>query len=259
MANLGGILGAMMATGMAGRSRLGPRFGASPFGMMGGGGMMGARRGGGMKQAAGLAALGYLAYKAYGEYKKNNPQAGLGRSAGAGQGAGQDRGASPPVGGLLGRALGALAGGTDERGAGPSSGLGERLASLLRPEDQARPEQAIGDPKALLLIRAMVAAANADGQIDSGERQAILARLEEAGASADDRQFVEAELAAPKPIDSLLADVRDEETAEQVYVASALAVGEGSPSENTYLQYLAARLNMDAERMQDLQKGLTQV
>ena len=74
------------------------------------------------------------------------------------------------------------------------------------------------DHKALLLIRAMIAAANADGEITAVERQRILGKLDEAGADPDDRRIIEQELQQPRSLDALLRDVTDPETAEQVYL-----------------------------------------
>src|SRR4051812_15126391 len=81
MADLTGVLGTMLATGMGGRSSRGPAFSASPFGMGGGGG-------GGMdfKNVAGLGALGYLAYKAFQERQQNIGAQGSGSSTGTGGG-----------------------------------------------------------------------------------------------------------------------------------------------------------------------------
>ena len=128
---------------------------------------------------------------------------------------------------------------------------------MLRPESEPPPEPQevrLDDRKALLLIRAMIAAAAADGRIDDEERGRILFSLEQAGADAEDRRFVEQELAAPKPLDALLGEVRDQETAEQVYLASEMAIEIDSAAERSYLQYLAARLNLDPERVAALNK-----
>ncbi|HEY0837592.1 MAG TPA: DUF533 domain-containing protein [Azospirillum sp.] len=224
MANLTGLLGTMLATGMAGRSRRGPAFGASPFGLGGGSSR------GGFRQTAGLAALGYLAYKAYQDYQgRNPPQA--------------QAGAGPAMGGTSSQA---------QARQGEES-LGDRLSRMLRPEQRAAPETAVDDPKALLLIRAMVAAAAADGVIDADERSRILGRAEDAGAGPEERRLLERELAAPQSIDALVRDVRDAETAEQVFLASTLAIDADTAAERSYLQYLAARLNLDPQRVQELQ------
>jgi len=131
------------------------------------------------------------------------------------------------------------------------------LAASLKPNEQPEAQAAaesMGDQKALLLIRAMIAAANADGQITAVERQRILSKLDEAGAAADDRRIVEQELQQPRSLDALLRDVTDPETAEQVYLASEMAIDAGSPAEKSYLQYLAARLNLPEDRVQELNR-----
>ncbi|UEM03182.1 tellurite resistance TerB family protein [Skermanella rosea] len=277
MADLTGILGTMLATGMAGRSRRGPAFSSSPFGMggsgmggglgglggalgggMGAGGMRSAGMGGGMdfKHVAGLGALGYLAYKAFQERQANT--------------GGQGGGASPAGGssGGLGDMIGGIFGGGQRGGqasqAGSGGGLGDRLAGMFgqqrqdagQPADDpsAYPDVAMEDERALLLIRAMIAAANADGEITADERQRILAKLDEAGAGPDEKTVVERELASPMSTDALVREVRDPETAEQVYLASALAIEPDTAAERSYLQYLAARLNLDPQRAEQLHK-----
>jgi uncharacterized membrane protein YebE (DUF533 family) len=258
MANLQNILGTMLATGMGGRSRRGPSFAA------------GNASGGGFRNAAGLASLGYLAYKAWQERQQN-----LGPSSG------QTPAGTASSGGIFGSGgLGSIGesifGGGAASGAGPNSSppapppaappaprpgsgptLGERLAASLKPHEQPEVPAAaetMGDQKALLLIRAMIAAANADGQITAVERQRILSKLDEAGAAADDRRIVEQELQQPRSLDALLRDVTDPETAEQVYLASEMAIDAGSPAEKSYLQYLAARLNLPEDRVQEMNR-----
>jgi len=215
MADLQRLLGTMLATGMAGRSQRGPGFASA----------MGASRGGGMKNAAGLAALGYLAYKAFQERQANQAQ----------QAPTQATPQSPS--------------------SGPS--LGERLSSMFRPQAPQQPAQGSGFPelamedrKALLLIRAMIAAANADGVITPDERRIILSKMDDAGAGPDEHRILEQELANPQSMDALLREVQDEETAEQVYMASTIAIQPDTPAEQSYLQYLAARLNLPPDRVQ---------
>jgi uncharacterized membrane protein YebE (DUF533 family) len=263
MANLQNILGTMLATGMGGRSRRGPSFAA------------GSASGGGFRNAAGLASLGYLAYKAWQERQQNQgPSSGQTPAGTASTG-------TASTGGIFGSGgLGSIGesifGGGAASGAGsnsspsaprpaaspaprPSGGptLGERLAASLKPHEQPEARAAaetMGDQKALLLIRAMIAAANADGQITAVERQRILSKLDEAGAAADDRRIVEQELQQPRSLDALLRDVTDPETAEQVYLASEMAIDAGSPAEKSYLQYLAARLNLPEDRVQEMNR-----
>jgi uncharacterized membrane protein YebE (DUF533 family) len=253
MANLQNILGTMLATGMGGRSSRGPAFAA------------GNSSGAGFRNAAGLASLGYLAYKAFQERQRNMQPSSTQAPAG-----------EAPSGGIFGSGgLGGLGGAIFGGGAAPGTpapasatqhggggaSLGERLIDALKPHEQpAAPAavpaaaDAMEDHKALLLIRAMIAAANADGQITAVERQRILSKVEEAGADADDRRIIEQELQQPRSLDALLRDVTDPETAEQVYLASEMAIDAGSSAEKTYLQYLAARLNLPQDRVQELNR-----
>lgn len=269
MANLTRILGTMLATGMAGRSRRGPSFASSPFGTGGLGGMgMGTsamsargRRGGmDMKQMAGLGALGYLAYKAYQDHQQNTANQTAG-SRGSRSSSGASSGAGGGIGGMLGSILGGgqTAPGGGQAGSGGS--LGERLSDMFRPQQrqepqeaemEAYPEVAMEDQKALLLIRAMIAAANADGEISPDERQRILDRIDQAGAGPEEHRIIERELANPPSTDALVGEVHDPETAEQVYLASVIAMEPDTQAERSYLQYLAARLNLDPQRAEEL-------
>ena len=70
----------------------------------------------------------------------------------------------------------------------------------------------------------MVAAANADGEIDSDEEKAILEYLEEGKLNAEEREFIHQLIASPPSIDSLIPKVTDEELARQVYAVSELAI-----------------------------------
>src|ERR1700712_13216 len=81
-----------------------------------------------------------------------------------------------------------------------------------------------GDDFALSLVRAMIAAARADGNIDDEERQRIFGKFREAGIDGEAGAFLEKELAAPVDLDSILASARTEEQRVQIYTASHLAV-----------------------------------
>lgn len=98
---------------------------------------------------------------------------------------------------------------------------------------------------ALLALKAMIAASKADGQIDGRERERILGKLKDAGADDETREFVAKEAAAPLDIDDLVGDVRDRQTAAQVYAASLLAINVDTPAERAYLRELSGKLGLD--------------
>ncbi len=101
--------------------------------------------------------------------------------------------------------------------------------------------------EAVLLIRAMIAAAYADSHLDAEERERIQSRLEGAGLGPEERAFLEREMAAPVPVSELVAGATTPELAEQVYAASLLAIDVDTPEERGYLAGLARLLGLDGE------------
>lgn len=121
------------------------------------------------------------------------------------------------------------------------------------PEPQPDSESA----EALLLVRAMIAAARADGTIDAAERRAIAGRLDAAGLDAQARDQVLAEFQNPISLPALAAQVPDPVAAAQVYAASVIAVGEASPAERDYLARLAAALRLSPQAAAAIEQRLT--
>jgi uncharacterized membrane protein YebE (DUF533 family) len=111
---------------------------------------------------------------------------------------------------------------------------------------------ALDDSEAMLLTRAMIAAASADGKIDADEQQRILGRLGEAGITGEEQRFVLGEMRNPPALDSLLREVKDPQAAERFYAVSALAITADTPAERSYLRYLADRLGIEGERESSL-------
>lgn len=96
---------------------------------------------------------------------------------------------------------------------------------------------------ATTLIRAMIAAAKADGRIDAEERRRIVDKMAE--ADHEERAFLEAELDRPLDLEDILARVDRPEVAVEVYIASLLAIDADTDAERRYLAALARRLQLD--------------
>src|SRR5262245_3038612 len=109
----------------------------------------------------------------------------------------------------------------------------------LPADPQARNEDA------LLLIRAMIAAANADHVVDDVERQTIVQKVTASGLGVEEQGFIEQELSNPLDLRSLANQVKSPEMAEQIYAASILALEVDSDAERNYLVRLAAALKLD--------------
>jgi uncharacterized membrane protein YebE (DUF533 family) len=258
------ILGMMLASKMAGRGSRGRRggglggLGAGLGGLAAAGMLGGRRRGGGLGRTVGLGALGYMAYRAYQDHQA--------RSAGGTGSSGQDRGSfagsggdNTASGGGLGGVLGGIVTSVSDALTGPEgAGRGQPPAGDSQPSEAAftaeeqRTAEAFSEDKALLLVRAMVTAANADGSISTEERARIMSQADEAGAEAEDRRALERELADPRPLDELLAQVRDKETAEEFYLASTMAIDGTTDKNRAYLVRLRERLGVAEQEAADI-------
>ncbi|WGF89296.1 DUF533 domain-containing protein [Marinivivus vitaminiproducens] len=111
---------------------------------------------------------------------------------------------------------------------------------------------AADEAAAHVVVRAMITAAKADGAVDDEELQALLGRIEEAGANEDDRAFLLAQMQAPLDVESLVREVQDHSAAIEVYTASLLAIEIDTPTERDYLRDLAHRLELSAETVRVL-------
>ncbi|MBX4951880.1 tellurite resistance TerB family protein [Rhizobium binae] len=96
----------------------------------------------------------------------------------------------------------------------------------------------------LVLIRAMIAAAKADGHIDDAERALIMDKIKAADVSGEAAAFIERELAWPTDIDALVAAAVTEEQRVELYTASRLTIDPDSRAERGYLDLLAGRLGL---------------
>lgn len=117
------------------------------------------------------------------------------------------------------------------------------------------PTDSAGDApsEALLLVRAMIAAANADHHLDDAERRQILAALDESGVGGEERAYLLGQIESPIGIEELVTGVTSPEHARQVYAASLMAIEVDSEAERNYLSRLAQRLELTAETIAELE------
>uniref|UniRef100_UPI0022EAACC8 DUF533 domain-containing protein n=1 Tax=Falsiroseomonas oryzae TaxID=2766473 RepID=UPI0022EAACC8 len=99
--------------------------------------------------------------------------------------------------------------------------------------------------EALLMVRAMVAAAKADGGVDAAERAAIAAQLDAAGLSAEERDFVLADFDRPLTPEALAKEAKDPMLRARLYAAAFAGAGEVTPAERAWLDALAKALKLD--------------
>lgn len=219
-------------------------------------------------KALAAVAVGFAAAKGMDKYKQMGGMAGLQNAM---QGAGGSNmadqlgrmadqfgipGGSAQVKNLFGQ-MGQATAGATEAGA---AGLGGLMASLRGAAEAGSQQSAsmmeamfgntpVGDAmeqQAKLMIRAMIQAAKADGEIDAEEQAAIVDRLGD--ISEEEREFVKAELQAPVDLAGLVQDAGSVGR-EQVYSTSLAAIRIDNPTEAQYMRQLATGLGLsDAQR-----------
>lgn len=225
---------------ISGQSRSRTRHNAPKGGledMLGGGGQS-AGQGGGLGDLLGQLTGG-------GSANRSTPQSGGGLGDLLGQLTGAtsaSRGASN--GGGLGDLLGQLTGGGRPQSGG---GLGDLLGAVLGGADGgalagAGQDSRQEDLAAALILRAMVAAVKADGQLDDAERDKLTQHAD--GASQEEIAYIKAELQRQTSVDDLAAQVPQGMEAK-VYLMSLLAIDLDNQKEAQYLDSLAKALALE--------------
>jgi uncharacterized membrane protein YebE (DUF533 family) len=211
------LLGTLVSTGLGGLTQR-PDFSAPPSQASGMGGLMGALAGAGI--------LGAL----------------TGGPSRAESGGAFTRASS----GGLGRAASLAVLGTLAYKAYQSYQQGRQQAPAQAPAGAIQAaEDAVSDDEATTMIRAMIAAANADGHIDADEEARIQRVLDQAGAGDEARRLVAREIRSPASVDALVREAKSPEMASHIYAASLLGIDQHNPTNQAYLRYLAQRLGLD--------------
>ena len=109
------------------------------------------------------------------------------------------------------------------------------------PEEEPSAESA----EALLMLRAMIAAAKADGAIDAEERSRIAAQLDDAGLSPAARDMVLADFDKPLTPAALAKLASDPMLAAQLYAAAVVGAGDIAATERAWLDDFAKALKLD--------------
>ena len=110
--------------------------------------------------------------------------------------------------------------------------------------------------EAVLLIRAMIAAANADGVIDEKERNRIIKKLETLDLSDQEHSFIVNELLSPVVLEDIVSQVKSPEMAKKVYTISFLAIEVDTDAERAYMNTLAQQLSLKESDLNDIYQTL---
>lgn len=258
--SFGDILGQIMQTGLGGQTQTRDRLQrtANNLDTQGGlGGILGQLQGALQRAGVDTGSLGTSA-QGFGDRARDfarSEQVG-GLSGAQVGGIGALAGAILGGGGLGGAARGGAMAilGTLALNALRASQANRSGAASPAPVEESEVRALTGPVSEKLALRAMIAAAKADGQIDQTEMQKIVGKISGEGVTAEEKQFVLEEMARPLDIAALAAEARDPAQAAQVYAASILAIDVDTEQERVYLHELAAALGLDDAAVAQLHK-----
>ncbi len=202
---------------------------------------------GGLSSPGGLGGLGGL----------------LGGLLGGGRATGGGGGLGDLLGGMLGGAGGNAGGMPQGRSAGGTNYMA--LASLgmmafqafqswqrsqaaatqqaVRTVDQLSGAEAENHSHAIL--RALIAAAKADGSIDAQEKQLIYAEIKRQTSDPHLQQWLDEEVSKPLDAAEVAQSAQDPAMAAEMYLASVMLVDDQQAAERAYLDDLAGALQID--------------
>ena len=108
------------------------------------------------------------------------------------------------------------------------------------------------------ILKALVAAAKADGHVDERERQLIEGELNKLNGDPALRQWLQAELNKPLDPAEVARAATTPEIAAEMYIASLILVDEEHFMERAYLEELAKQLKLDPGLKSELEAQVKQ-
>ncbi|MEE1886706.1 tellurite resistance TerB family protein [Pseudomonas carassii] len=194
-------------------------------------------------------------------------QDGLGGLLGGLLGGGSGAGGGGGLGGLLGGLLGGGGGNAGASAQGRSAG-GVNYAALAslgmmafqayqswQRSQAAAPQQAVrtvdqlsgpeAEDHSHAILRALIAAAKADGRIDPQEEQLIYAEIKRHTSDPQLQQWLDEEVSKPLDAAEVAQSAQDPGMAAEMYLASVMLVDDQQDAERAYLDELASALGID--------------
>ena len=127
-------------------------------------------------------------------------------------------------------------------------------ASDASPENDGNTGRTSVPQQEKLFLRAMIAAARADGAIDDEEKAKIVRQAQKAGLTNRERRVLIEEIAKPWSVDRLIAACESSKQKLQLYAVSLFAIRADSEAEKNYLRALADALDLTPQHVAALHK-----
>ncbi len=118
-------------------------------------------------------------------------------------------------------------------------------------------EPATEQDRARAFLSAMIAAAKADGHIDSDEQKRIFGRMNELVDGAEAKAFLMDEMMAPNDLARLAGLAKSPEMAVEIYTASCIAINLDHADERAWLDNLAIALSLEPALTEEIERTVT--
>jgi uncharacterized membrane protein YebE (DUF533 family) len=106
------------------------------------------------------------------------------------------------------------------------------------------------------LVRAMIAAARADGHIDANEKQAILKQMGDQQLPDDVLEFLRTEIESDVDVSTLAALAASPREAAEMYLVARIVIDKTVPVEEQWLNSFAVALELSDEVVADMEAQL---
>lgn len=176
-------------------------------------------------------------------------------------------GAGALSGGLLGMLLGSKKSrklGKKAIGIGSAAALGALAYKVYNDWQKQQPGAPAPEPMDtpssahdLIIVKAMIAAAKADGHIDEQEMARIEQTMTQIHTGQDLRQLLSSEMRKPLDPADIAALAGSPEQGAEIYLASLLVADEQNFMERSYLQELASQLALPDELVSRLEQQVS--
>jgi uncharacterized membrane protein YebE (DUF533 family) len=110
--------------------------------------------------------------------------------------------------------------------------------------------------RSVVLLRAMIAAAQADGHIDAAEKQVIMDKMGNQNFDAELLDFIRSEIENPPTVETLASLAGSETEAAEMYLAARIVIDQTNDDERQWLTSLQQSLNLQPGLVTEMEKEI---
>jgi len=110
--------------------------------------------------------------------------------------------------------------------------------------------------RSVVLLRTMIAAAQADGHIDAAEKQIIMEKMGNQNFNVQVLEFLRSEIESPPTVDTLAGLAESETAGAEMYLAARVVIDQTNADEKQWLEALQHALKLQPDFVTEMEKEL---